>query len=85
MKTHEGMFQVKQMCQMLGVSRNGYYAWRRRRPSRRSAANVALPAEIRKAHQSSRQTYGSPRVHAVLKRQGYPLRKESGGASDAGQ
>lgn len=58
------------MCQVLGISRSGYYAWRRRQPSQRSAADGLLLAEIRKAHQASRQSYGSPRVHAVLRRQG---------------
>ncbi len=58
------------MCQVLGISRSGYYAWRKRQPSQRSAANALLLAEIRKAHQASRQSYGSPRVHAVLRRQG---------------
>jgi putative transposase len=70
MKAHQEMFGVRQMCQVLGVSRSGYYAWRRRQPSRRSEANTVLLAEIRKAHQASRQSYGSPRVHAVLRRQG---------------
>lgn len=46
MKAHQEMFGVRQMCQVLGVSRSGYYAWRRRQPSRRSEANTVLPAEI---------------------------------------
>jgi transposase InsO family protein len=70
MKAHEAMFEVRAMCHVLGVSRSGYYAWRRRAPSQRNQANEELLAEIRKAHQSSRQTYGSPRVHAALRRQG---------------
>jgi len=63
-------FSIEQMSQALGVSRNGYYAWRRRAPSRRAQANAALVERIRAAHRASRRTYGSPRIHATLKRQG---------------
>ncbi len=70
MKAHQETFQISLMCQVLGVSGSSYYAWGRRQPGRRDAANAVLLAEIQKAHQSSRQTYGSPRVHAFLKRQG---------------
>lgn len=54
------------MCRVLGVSESGYYAWRKRRPSARAVANAALLAQIRAIHRQSRQTYGSPRVHAAL-------------------
>jgi putative transposase len=58
------------MCQVLGVSRSGYYAWRERSPSLREQANDKLLAEIRAAYQLSRKTYGSPRIHAYLQRKG---------------
>ena len=58
------------MCQVLKVSPSGYYAWLKRAPSQRQQANEQLLAAIRQVHQDSRQTYGSPRVHAVLKQQG---------------
>lgn len=59
-------FPVQFMCRMLGVSRSGYYGWRDRPPSKRSRENDALTERIREIHQRSRQTYGSPRVHAEL-------------------
>jgi putative transposase len=52
---------------MLGVSRSGYYAWRSRPPSKRSRQDAALSARIHEIHQRSRETYGSPRVHAELR------------------
>lgn len=55
------------LCRMLGVSRSGYYAWKNRPPSRRSREDVALMAKIHEIHRRSRQTYGSPRVHAELR------------------
>jgi putative transposase len=52
---------VVRLCRQLGVSPSGYYAWRKRPPSARSAAT------IREVHAGSRGTYGAPRVHAELK------------------
>jgi len=58
---------VALLCRMLGVSRSGYYAWRSRPPSIRSRQDAALTAKIQEIHRRSRQTYGSPRVHAELR------------------
>jgi putative transposase len=52
---------------MLGVSRSGYYDWRNRPPSRRSREDATLAGKIDQIHRRSRQTYGSPRVHAELR------------------
>jgi putative transposase len=51
---------------MLGVSKSGYYAWRRRPPSERSRFDAVLAEKIVTIHRNSRATYGSPRVHAEL-------------------
>jgi len=67
---HEGAYGVKRMCQALRVRRSGYYAWRSRAAGLREQANQRLVAEIQTAHQASRQTYGSPRIHATLRRKG---------------
>lgn len=63
-------FEVAYMCRELAVSRSGYYAWRSRETSARAQDEAALVVEIRAAHTSSRGTYGSPRVHAILRAQG---------------
>jgi transposase InsO family protein len=63
-------FPVRLMCDMLEVSRGGYYAWRRRPASARARRREELVAKIRKAHDDSRGTYGSPRVAAELKAAG---------------
>ena len=63
-------FRVKRMCHALAVQRSGYYAWRRRTPSTRAQANEVLLKLIREEHETSRKTYGSPRIQKVLERKG---------------
>jgi putative transposase len=58
------------MCRVYGVTRAGYYAWRSRERSERERQNEALAVEIRSVHAESRGTYGSPRVHQVLRQRG---------------
>ena len=70
MKLYESEFGVKPMCQVLGISRSGYYAWRSRPDSQRAQANQRLLVQIREEYQLSRKTYGSPRIHASLRRRG---------------
>jgi putative transposase len=55
------------MCDVLDVSPAGYYAWRTRQGSRRSAANRALLDDIERVHRDNHGCYGSPRVHRELK------------------
>ena len=63
---HAGEFPVRRMCEVLSVSPSGYYDWRKRPPSERQQANEKLLAAIRREHETSRRTYGSPRIHAAL-------------------
>ena len=66
-------YPLSVMCEALGVTRAGYYAWARRReapPGPREARREELAAKIREAHQDSRCTYGSPRVYQALKAEG---------------
>lgn len=63
-------YPVVRICQVLSVSSSAYYAWRRRRPSRRQVENEQLVEEIRQVHQESFETYGSPRIHAELRDRG---------------
>ena len=63
-------FPVDFMCEQLGVSRSGYYAWKERPESERDKADRALAEVVTRIHRDSRGTYGSPRVHAELRARG---------------
>jgi len=64
---HVADFPIQVMCEVLGVSRSGYYDWASRAESARSVEDRVVAAEIRTAHEASRGRYGSPRVHAALR------------------
>jgi transposase InsO family protein len=70
---HREYFPVRLMCRVLDASSSGFYDWLRRPESPRAAEDRALVAKIQAVHSESRQTYGSPRVHASLKAQGYRI------------
>lgn len=58
------------MCQVLEVSENGYYNWRKRGTSRRKQHDEELIERIEDAYHQHRGQYGSPRIHAELQDQG---------------
>lgn len=61
---------VSLMCELLGVSESGFWAWTRRPPSDRALSDAWLTERIRAIHASSSGRYGSPRVQAMLRREG---------------
>src|SRR6185312_6724294 len=63
-------YPVTILCDVLGVSPAGYYAWRSRPESERSAANRDLVDDIRRVHRDTGGRYGSPRIHVELKAPG---------------
>jgi hypothetical protein len=61
---------VSLMCELLEVSESGYWAWCKRAPSDRQLADAWLTERIRAIQAGSGGRYGSPRVHAMLRREG---------------
>ena len=64
---HRGAWPVNLMCEALGVSRGGFYAWLTRPRSRRSLSDEVLGAQVHQSFMRSDRTYGARRVwHDVL-------------------
>lgn len=61
---------VAKACGLLEVSRSAFYDWQQHRPSARQLADDELGERIQTIWDGSRGTYGWPRVHAQLRRDG---------------
>lgn len=75
MKTLASQYPLTELCEVLGISRSGYYSWLRRPESSRARANRQLTDQIRVIHQEHRQCYGSPRITRQLHKQGVQVGK----------
>ena len=63
---HRGIWPAAWMCEALGVSRGGFYAWLTRPRSARSRSNEDLAARVRASFLASHRTYGATRVRRDL-------------------
>ena len=69
--TEDCPWSISEMCRTLGVSRSGYHDWAGRDPSLRELTDAQLAVEIEAIWECSARTYGAPRVHRWLRRQGF--------------
>jgi transposase InsO family protein len=67
---------VAKACALLEVSRSAFYEWHQHVPSARQAADEDLAERIEEIYNDSKGTYGWPRVHRALRRQGVCVRRE---------
>lgn len=58
---------VKVSCELLGVSKSGYYDWERRAPCQRELEDAWITERIKEIHRENRGVYGAPRIHAELR------------------
>lgn len=70
-REHRQEFSIKRMCQLLDVTRSGYYAWQSEKAGPRELENQVLVEQIHAEYKLSRKTYGSPRIQASLQRKGF--------------
>ena len=64
---HRGVWPLTWLCETLGVSRAGFYAWLGRPPSARARSDEVLAARVRASFLASDRTYGARRVwHDLL-------------------
>ena len=67
---NEHNYKVAEMCRVLHVTRQGYYQWKRRRPSAHAVRDAELASEISRAWEESRRIYGAPKVFRHLSKEG---------------
>ena len=67
---HQAEFDVTRMCELVEVSRSGFYDWRDRPMSDRDVDNAYLANQIHTIFTASRCTYGAPRVLGQLRNNG---------------
>lgn len=70
MQKHANLFRIERMSKVFGVSRGGYYRYIHAKPSKRKQEDERLLTKITSIHKASRNTYGSPRIHAELREDG---------------
>jgi putative transposase len=75
MRAEKASFPVAAMARVLGVTRQGYYAFEKRAPSRRVRADAELCEHVRTIFTASHATYGSPRVLGELRNAGHRTSK----------
>jgi len=59
------------LCELLGVSRSGYYAWKSRPISAHKAYDNQLKAALAEHHHGFKRAYGAPRMHVLLTQLGF--------------
>ena len=74
-RAHREEFSVSRMCQVLKVSRSGYYDWYEREPSAHSRRDKELMEQIGKIHQDNKQAYGGLRTWKAMNQSGHPCGK----------
>ena len=68
-------FPVAALCRLLGISRQGYYAYATRPPSARTVSDQQLGTRVQELFEASEERYGSPRVLRALKASGWTVSK----------
>jgi transposase InsO family protein len=69
-RAEKAKHSVPLLCRALGVSRSGFYAWCKRKPSARALRDAMLGVDVVTIHHASRGTYGSPRILEELRERG---------------
>jgi putative transposase len=69
-KAEKARHKVHLLCEVLEVSRQGFYAWLRRPASKRQQTDMRLTKQIQRLFAESDHTYGAPRIYEALVTEG---------------
>jgi len=70
---HTEKFKVQRMTELLEVSKSGFYRHLKRLPGKRAQENSFLLTKVKEIYEQGRKCYGSPRITASLRQQGYSV------------
>jgi len=76
MKKYKSRYSITKMAKVLGVSRSGYYAWEKRKPSRYAGEELELADLIKRIFQKHWGRYGSPRIWHELQSLGWRISRK---------
>ena len=76
MKKYKNQYAITKMAKVLGVSRSGYYAWERRKPSRHAEEDRILKELIKDIYDAHYGRYGSPRIWQELRGLGWRISRK---------
>lgn len=69
---HLAVWKLRNLCRALGVSKSGFFAWRKRPPSERRERDAEVRVHLLAFHKESKGTYGSRRLMRDLCDVGQP-------------
>lgn len=74
---HRDQFPVAVLCEVLMVSRSGFYSWQRRGLSVTRRRRQQLTEQIQEIHHVSDRIFGSPKIHQELKARGFACNRKT--------
>lgn len=70
---HKSDYAVHTLCEVLRILRSTYYQAQHRTESKRDRENRKITEQIIEIHQESKQRYGAPKIHYLLKQDGFKV------------
>jgi len=74
---------INRLCDLLHVSRSGFYDWRSRdnKPSQRKLTQDIIDKAVKVAFDAGKERYGAPRLTIDLNESGFKIRQTKNGAA----
>lgn len=76
---HSQQFKIKKMCEVLGVSRSGYYDWQKKETSEQQKRKEKIMVYIERIFYENYESYGSPRITRELIKMGFTITERTVG------
>ncbi len=71
-ESYQAQFTITMMCRLLGVSRSGFYDWKKRTPSLLEQRKAWVSTAIMQTYEKFKKRYGAPRLAVELSKNEIP-------------